>query len=98
METARRFPALDCEVFAIENRFYGKNITVSGLLTGRDVIEQLRGKAEGRYLLLPCNMLRYERDMFLDGLTPADLERQLGVKTVIIERDGKDLCQKVLSL
>ncbi len=97
-ETARRFPGLDCEVFAIENRFYGKNITVSGLLTGRDVIEQLRGKAEGRYLLLPCNMLRYERDMFLDGLTPADLERELGVKTVIIERDGKDLCQKVLSL
>ena len=71
---------------------------MSGLITGSDLIRQLSGRDLGERLLLPCNMLRYERDMFLDGLTPADLERELGVKTVIIERDGKDLCQKVLSL
>ncbi len=79
---------LDTEVFAIENNFFGEKITVAGLVTGRDIIEQLKGKELGSELLIPSNMLRFERDLFLDDTSVEDVEKALSVKVKITEPDG----------
>lgn len=62
------------EVVPIKNRFFGETITVAGLLTGRDLMEQLRGR-EADILLLPRDMLRREGDCFLDDATPTRWRR-----------------------
>ncbi|MBP3390834.1 MAG: DUF512 domain-containing protein [Clostridia bacterium] len=79
---------LECEVVKIENNFFGEKITVAGLITGQDIIAQLKGKPLGDYLLIPSNMLRFERDLFLDDVSVEELERQLGVTVKITEPDG----------
>ena len=66
-------------MYAVPNDFLGHTIDVAGLLTGRDIISHLRGKELGERLLLPLTMLRHGEGVFLDDLTPADLERELGV-------------------
>ncbi len=79
---------LECEVVKIQNNFFGEKITVAGLVTGQDIIAQLKGKALGDYVLIPSNMLRFERDLFLDDVSVEELEKQLGVKVKITEPDG----------
>lgn len=91
-----RYPEVQIRVFPVENRFFGKNITVSGLLTGRDIWEQLKGHALGEKLLLPCNMLRSGEEVFLDDWTVGELERRLGVPVVVADPSGEDLIQAVL--
>ena len=66
-------------VYPIENRYFGKEITVSGLLTGHDMAEQLEGRELGEELLFPPNALRAEGDLFLCGMTPGELSDRLGV-------------------
>ena len=80
-----------CTVHAVPNDFLGRTIDVAGLLTGRDIIAHLRGKALGERLLLPATMLRHGEGVFLDDLTPADLERELGVPVVFVDIDGAKL-------
>lgn len=72
-------PGLQVYVYPIENRTFGKQITVSGLLTGKDMAEQLSGKPLGEVLFFPPNALRAEGDLFLCGMTPAELSAALGV-------------------
>ena len=78
-------------VYAVPNDFLGHTIDVAGLLTGGDLIKHLRGKPLGERLLLPQVMLRHGEGVFLDDLTPADLERELGVPVQIVEPDGAKL-------
>ena len=73
------FEGFHGQVIPIVNHYFGESITVSGLLTGKDVVEQLAGKELYDELLLPANMLRAEKDVFLDGMTPAELSEQLHV-------------------
>ena len=87
----RRIPALDAEVIAIRNDFFGEKITVSGLVTGGDLMRQLFGVPMAR-LLLPRNMLRQEGDCFLDDVTLDEVERTLDVPvTLVPETDGAAL-------
>lgn len=88
---------LDAEVFAIENKFFGEKITVAGLVTGRDIIEQLKGKELGYELLIPSNMLRFERDLFLDDTSVEDVEKALSVKVKITEPDGYSFIECLVS-
>ena len=81
----------DCTVYPVPNDFLGHTIDVAGLLTGGDIIRHLRGKDLGARLLLPMTMLRHGEGVFLDDLTPADLERELGVPVVPVEVDGAKL-------
>ena len=80
-----------CTVWPIPNDFLGHTIDVAGLLTGGDIVRHLRGKALGERLLLPMTMLRHGEGVFLDDLTPADLERELGVPVIPVEVDGAKL-------
>ena len=81
----------DCTVYPVPNDFLGHTIDVAGLLTGGDIIRHLRGRDLGARLLLPMTMLRHGEGVFLDDLTPADLERELGVPVVSVEVDGAKL-------
>lgn len=92
-----KYPNVSARVFPIRNDFFGESITVSGLITGRDLIAQLKGKVLGEKLLLPCNMLREGENVFLDDVTVEDVERALGVPVQIVEEAGQDLVRAVLN-
>ena len=79
---------LKVNVIRIDNTFFGETVTVAGLLTGGDMIAGCRGKDLGETLFIPRNSLRADGDLFLDNLTPADLERELGVTVKPLEGDG----------
>ena len=90
-------PTLECHVYKIINDFFGHNITVAGLLTGKDLANQLNGKDLGDRLLIPRVTLRSEGDVFLDDTTPEWLSEQLGgVEIVPVESTGNDFVSKVL--
>lgn len=82
---------LQCKVYPIRNKFFGGEITVTGLVTGTDIIDALRGEILGEELLVPAAMLRREGDMFLDDVTVEELEKALNVKVRVVENDGWEL-------
>lgn len=90
-------PNIKVDVYKVINNFFGNTITVAGLLTGTDIIDQLKGKIETDYLIMPSNMFRkgYElgpADMImLDDLRIKDLEEALGVKVIVCDYTGDDL-------
>ncbi|MDE7303571.1 MAG: DUF512 domain-containing protein [Oscillospiraceae bacterium] len=88
---AKKWHTIDCRVYKIRNDFFGETITVTGLITGQDLIAQLKGKPLGDTLLLSANMIRRDDMVFLDDITVADVERELGVSVRIVENDGFEL-------
>ncbi|MEK7362962.1 MAG: DUF512 domain-containing protein, partial [candidate division NC10 bacterium] len=76
---------LSVTVSPVANEFFGGNIGVAGLLTGRDIVKQLSRVPLGDLVLIPAVALRDSAGVFLDDLTPADLEAQLGVPVVAVE-------------
>ena len=71
--------------------FFGNKITVTGLLCGRDIINQLKGKISGEVLLLSDSMIKPGSDLFLDDYRICDVEKELNVKVVLVKNDGADL-------
>ncbi len=88
-------PGLTVSVHGIKNRFFGPGVTVSGLLTGGDIREQLKGKELGEALYLPQNVLRAGEEVFLDDLTLGELADSLQVPVHIVESSGYDLVRKL---
>lgn len=88
----------DLSVYTIKNEFFGERITVSGLLTGKDVIGQLEGKDLGSELLLPVNMFRAGEDYFLDDVTKEDVQTALKTPVRIVSRSGQCLLDAFLGL
>ena len=95
-EACRKYPKLTVHLYPIKNNFFGEKITVSGLLTGRDVKEQLLGKPLGKELLIPECMLRYETEDFLDDMTVSELKDALHVKITPVPGDGYALLSHIL--
>ena len=91
-----RFPFLTIYVYAITNKFFGELITVSGLLTGSDIISQLKNKELGERILLPQNVLRNGEDYFLDDIKVTEMEKALQVKVDIVKSSGYDLVYSIL--
>lgn len=91
------YPEVKVNVYKIKNNYFGEQITVAGLLTGKDIFEQLVGKELGDKLILPANALRYDRDLFLCGMSIDELSKKLGVKIVANENDGYSLISEVLN-
>ncbi len=89
-------PGLSGKVIGIRNKFFGETVDVSGLVTGGDLLEQLKGNLNGGRLLLPIVMLRDKQNVFLDDVTPADLERELGVRVHAVDIDGGVFLDTVL--
>ena len=95
------FPRLTVHVYFIRNDFFGETITVSGLITGQDLIRQLKerqdaGEDLGEVLQIPSNMLRVGEQVFLDDLTVQDVERELGMKVVAVESGGREFIDAIL--
>jgi len=91
-----KYPNVEVAIYAIENQFFGKEITVSGLLTGQDIISQLKDKELGECLLLPVNMLRAGEQTFLDDITVTAVSDALQIPIRIVETHGADLVANVL--
>ncbi len=87
-ELHREYPMISVTVHPIQNRYFGGNVGVAGLVTATDIISQCRGKLTSGVLGVPEVMLRSERDMFLDSITVDELARELGVKVEILPADG----------
>ena len=87
---------LTCNVVAIRNEFFGETITVAGLVTGGDIIRQLKGRPLGDVLLLPRVMLRYEGDVFLDDVTVETVEKELGIPVQVVQDDGYELLNAII--
>lgn len=91
----KKWHNLKCNVYMVKNDFFGHNITVAGLITGGDIINQLKGKPLGDRLLIPDNMLRHENDMFLDDVTVEQLARELSVTVDIVPSGGYEFVSKL---
>lgn len=87
---------LTVNVYPIKNEFFGEQITVSGLITGGDILNQLEGKKLGDELLIPSSMLRHENDLFLDDMHIDTLGERLGVKITAVNNDGYELVYNIL--
>ena len=90
------YPNVEIDVYCIVNNFFGEGITVSGLLTGKDLIKQLRNKDLGDVLLLPCSLLRNNETVLLDNVSIKDIENSLQVPVDIIKSNGDDLIYKII--
>lgn len=98
-EVERAFPQKEIEILPIRNDFFGELITVSGLLTARDIIAQCKEKDDlGDCIILPCNVLQSDSDLFLDDLRIEDVEREIGVGIRISGTDGYGMLSAMLGM
>lgn len=92
---AVRFPEKKLLFYPLKNHFFGRRITVTGLLTGKDILEGLKGRELGDRLLLPQCIFRSGEEVLLDDMTRAELEERLGVRCVILGSSGADLVNAI---
>jgi NifB/MoaA-like Fe-S oxidoreductase len=95
-ELENKFDGLKVNIYEIKNNYFGKNVTVTGLLTGIDLIEQLRGKELGAELLISRSMLKADEEILLDDYSIKMLEEAINIKIIVVENDGKDFIDKIL--
>jgi len=93
-----KYGNINGRVYAIRNDFFGHSINVSGLITGQDLVAQLKGKDLGERLFITQNMLRREEMDFLDDVTLEDASASLGVPIYPVEQDGGCLCDAFLGI
>ena len=93
-----RIEGLQIDVYKIINNFFGETITVSGLLTGKDISEQLMEKDLGDLLLFPGNALRADGDLFLDDMSPEELSEKLKVSVAPSHDSGEGFICDVLGV
>ena len=91
-------PGLECKVYKIVNDYFGHSITVSGLITGVDLVNQLKNQYLGDELLISRSMLRSEGDLFLCNTSLADAENSLGVKITPVAQDGAAFVEGLLGI
>lgn len=84
------------KVFPITNNFFGERITVSGLITGHDLTEQLKDKDLGDMLIIPSNMLDSEGRVFLDDMTVDDVQKTLNIPVAVVNSDGYEMLDALL--
>ena len=96
-EIESRFENIKVNVYKIKNDFFGENVTVTGLLTGKDIARQLSGQKLGDELLISKSTLKSGENIFLDDFTVSMLEEDLGVKVKVVENNGKDFLVSVIN-
>jgi putative radical SAM enzyme (TIGR03279 family) len=98
----KKNPNIKLDVYRIVNNYFGETITVAGLLTGTDIIDQTKGIINSKYLIMPNNMFRkgYEladstEQIMLDDIKIKDIESALGVEVIVVDYTGEDLIEKL---
>ena len=89
---------LKIRVYAIENIFFGEDITVAGLLTGKDIIEQLQSKTLGSEVIIPCVMLKSNENVFLDDVTVVQLAQELNTSVAVVDNNGNAFVRHILEI
>lgn len=84
------------QVYPVVNHYFGEDITVTGLITGGDLIAQLRDKPLGEALVISNAMLRHDEPVFLDNVTVGDVERELDIKVLVVPNDGYELLDALM--
>ena len=95
-QAMERFHNVHGTVYTVQNDFFGHTIDVAGLITGNDLIRQLREKPLGSRILIPQTMLRHGEGVFLDDVTLQDVEQELGVPVCPVLQDGYALLLSML--
>lgn len=96
-QTLEKITGKTIYVYPIKNNFFGGQVTVAGLITGSDIIRELKNKPLGQKVLIPDVMLRQGEDIFLDDMTLEELSAQLGIKVVPVAVNGQALVKEVIS-
>ncbi len=86
-----KYPDSEITVHKIRNDFFGESVTVAGLVTGNDLINQMKTQKYHEKIIIPSVMLRSEGDLFLDGVSTGDVEKALGVSLFVTDGTGEDL-------
>lgn len=95
MNFVQRHPSKDVKVHVIKNRFFGETITVTGLVTGKDLIEQLKEEGHHQIVLIPQNMLKQDEPIFLDDVTVEQASRELQAQVIPVPVDGRVFMEKL---
>ncbi len=90
-----KYPNIEINVYKIKNNFFGGQIDVTGLVTGQDLIAQLKDKDLGSKLIIPSCMLRFEGDIFLDDVSVEDVEKELNIKVKVSDNSGEMLVSEI---
>ena len=94
----KKFDGLNITVYKIKNNFFGDTITVAGLLTATDIIEQLKGKKLGDAILVPQTALRADGEVFLDDISPNQLSEILGTAVIPTRSEACEFIENILGL
>lgn len=97
-EMGEKYPNVQVTVYPIVNHFFGESITVAGLVTGQDLIAQLKGRDLGEILLIPDTMLRAQEDVFLDDVHLSEVRQALGTEVIPLATRGETLLNNLLGL
>lgn len=92
-----RFSDLELNVVAITNDFFGDTITVSGLITGQDLIYQLDKYKEIDKIIIPRSMMKSDEEIFLDNISIEEVREKLDVDVIISKVNGKDLINTIIN-
>lgn len=91
-----KYPSIDIHVLEIKNKFWGETITVSGLITAKDIVEQLGDENLGEALYITRSMLKADEEIFLDNITLEELQDIMKIKIIPCLNEGKDFVDKIL--
>jgi len=97
LKLEKKVQHLELQVIGIENDFFGPQITVSGLLTGKDILDQVKDLDLGQCLYLPDNILRDGENITLDDITVSDMESAINTPIAFIDCFGSNMAQSILS-
>ncbi len=92
----KKIDSLKINVVKIRNEFFGDKITVSGLITGKDIISQLKDRYENKNLIIPDNMLKFNEQIFLDDIRISDIEDELNSNIIVSKVEGSEFIKKIL--
>lgn len=95
-KVTQKWDNLECRVIAVKNNYFGGKITVAGLVTATDILDQTKGIDLGQEVLIPSVMLRDAGDLFLDSISLAELSEKLGVPVTPVNNDGAELLESLL--
>ena len=97
-ELEKKFEGLKINLYPIENTFFGPAITVTGLITGGDLITQLKDKELGEYLILCGDMLKDDADIFLDDVTLDEVKEKLNIEIKVNNDGGIGIIKDILGI
>ncbi|MGL6173244.1 MAG: DUF512 domain-containing protein [Cellulosilyticaceae bacterium] len=92
-----KLPEFKMNVYGVTNHFFGENVTVTGLLTGQDIVNELKTKKDlGKVLLLAENMLKCDEEVFLDDYTLDRMSEELGIPVIVVPNDGQEWLDRII--